>query len=131
VELDVITKFVLIKHSTGDYWKFAISPNADLKKMTVGLVTLNKDEATRLYGVLRDYFTGSPAGPLVEVKDISGLARKHIDSADRLPLAPPSNDGLNEAERLQRENLIDEPTTIQRKPIRVIEDMTLEEKAQV
>ena len=131
MELDVITRYVLVKHSTDDYWKLHISPRADLKKMTIGLVTLNKEEAKKLYGVLHDYFSGAPNGPLVEVKDITGLSRKQTDSADRLPLPPPPKDDLTEAERMQHDNLLDEPTTIQKRPIRVIEDMTLEEKAQV
>ena len=129
MELDVITRYVLVKHTTDDYWKFHISPRADLKKMTIGLVTLNKEEAKKLYGVLHDYFSGAPNSPLVEVKDITKLTRKQTDPSDRLPLPPPKDD-LTEAERMQQDNLLDEPTN-QRKPIRVIEDMTLEEKAQV
>ena len=129
MELDVITRYVLVKHATDDYWKFHISPSSDLKKMTIGLVTLNKEEAKKLYGVLHDYFSGAPNSSLVEVKDITKLVRKQIDPADRLPLPPPKDD-LTEAERMQQDNLLDEPTTIQKKPIRVIEDMTLEEKAQ-
>lgn len=100
VQTDTITKMVLVKHAQGIYFKFNIANSRDLKKMTVGVVALDRVEMENLYGALKGYFEEGDMPKNVEVRDLTKMSRRQVDNNryEKTALPDPS------PEQMQKEN---------------------------
>ena len=71
VQTDTIIKMVLVRHAQGVYFKFNIANSRDLKKMTIGVVALDKPEMENLYLALKAYFENADMPKSVEIRDLT------------------------------------------------------------